>query len=205
MNNLTKSIFGLCAMCGALAMSSCSDNNPYIGSWGANNQSDITSQFPSASSVTSVMSIDFADNEQKTDGVVNISNVYDINETTASADSVYNIQLKATASISGIWTPDVDDSDDLLLTFDNSSLKIDIDRDGMTVVQDNGNAPSAACLDSIVNTAVTRWSRELTRAFREELSRYSVINDIEAKNEGKMLEFEIQSPETEVYFRRVEP
>ncbi|WP_303440265.1 hypothetical protein, partial [uncultured Muribaculum sp.] len=64
---------------------------------------------------------------------------------------------------------------------------------------------SAACLDSIVNTAVTRWSRELTRAFREELSRYSVINDIEAKNEGKMLEFEIQSPETEVYFRRVEP
>lgn len=198
------SIFlGLCALCGSAAMTSCSDKADFIGSWKANSVANVVPQQSSAI-VSSLTAIDFSENQEKSDGMVVLTNAYDIVETVAldsASTGTSEMHITATVSAEGSWTYDVDDKDDLLLSFDLSSVNVTVDPKDIAFVPD----VTGDLRERIVDNAVNVWKRELTRSFRDELSRYSVVDDIEVSKDGGAMSLEIHSPEAEVHFRRVIP
>ena len=107
----------------------------------------------------------------------------------------------ATASVDGRWAYDVDDDDDLLLSFDYSTIKIDVDKNKLSFAPD----VDSTVRQQMVDFYSSAWSKELSRVFRDDLSKYSVLDDIEVSDNGKMMSFEIQSPEVKLRFNRVIP
>lgn len=200
---ILSTIFGLCALCVSMAMTSCSNNAEFIGSWKANSVANVMPRQSSAT-VSSLTAIDFSENQEKTDGMVVLTNAYDIVETVAldsASTSTAEMHITAQASAEGSWTYDVDDKDDLLLSFDLSSVSVTVDPKDIAFVPD----VTGDLRTQIVANAVEVWKRELTRSFREELSRYSVVDDVEVSKDGGVMNLEIHSPEAKVHFRRVIP
>lgn len=123
MKNLSKTLTGLCVLGMMAAFSSCDDKQEFIGSWTAVSPVDISDGIPSTT-VTSVVSISFSDNQQKTDGEVCLSSDYDLNRSVTVDSMEFSTHLTAKAKVNGSWTIDVDDDDDMLLTFDASTLEV---------------------------------------------------------------------------------
>ena len=117
------------------------------------------------------------------------------------ASTPYEVHFVATASVDGRWAYDVDDDDDLLLSFDYSTIKIDVDKNKLSFAPD----VDSTVRQQMVDFYSSAWSKELSRVFRDDLSKYSVLDDIEVSDNGKMMSFEIQSPEVKLRFNRVIP
>lgn len=203
MAKISTSLSCALALCGILSLSSCSDKPKFIGSWTAHAPVSVGSQIP-ASSVSSVVSLDFSDDQQNTDGVVTLSSVYDVSQSVDGDTLVgtpYEVHFVATASVDGRWAYDVDDDDDLLLSFDYSTIKIDVDKNKLSFAPD----VDSTVRQQMVDFYSSAWSKELSRVFRDDLSKYSVLDDIEVSDNGKMMSFEIQSPEVKLRFNRVIP
>lgn len=181
MNKCFKFLSGIVAMAAIICLASCKDNKDYAGVWQAKNPVDITAKMPTAANASYVTTIELQNNQQLTDGTVKFSDQYDISE----RDSVGAITtLTAVASVDGRWQKDVDDQDDLLMTFDMASIKIDVNGDSVKVAA---------------------WRPEIERVFRENIARYSVVEDLDIKDNGKLMKLEIENPDTKLFFDRVNP
>lgn len=181
MNKCFKFFSGIVAMAAIIFLASCKDNKDYAGVWQAKNPVDITAKMPAAANASYVTTIELQNNQQLTDGTVKLSDRYDISE----RDSVGAITtLTAVASVDGRWQKDVDDQDDLLMTFDMASIKIDVNGDSVKVAA---------------------WRPEIERVFRENIARYSVVEDLDIKDNGKLMKLEIENPDTKLFFDRVNP
>lgn len=181
-------------------LASCSDNVPFVGSWTASAPADVTRGIQSATSATSLVKIEFLENQQKTDGPVTLSCSYDIVATDGGPGAPVETFLTATASVNGTWTFDVDDDDDLLLTFDYSTVGVTVNPQDISF-KNVGRQQ----VDSLTQAAAGAWKHEINRAFRETLMRYSVIEDIEVSKDRGVMSLEIQSPETKVRFVKTKP
>ncbi|MCM1505480.1 MAG: hypothetical protein NC127_09825 [Muribaculum sp.] len=208
---MTKTIIPLfCAgmiATGAI-LSSCSKKAEFIGSWTATNPTDITSKVPSAATASSLVSINFMDNAGNTGGSVTLSSIIDVTQPVSGdavmMDDSYEVSVAATANVGGTWIYKGDDRDELLLSFDMSTLNVNVDKNGVSFTQNVLTGAQQPQLDSLTETTATRWKQELTRALRAELSRYTQLDDVEVSNKGQVLSFEIHSPESKMHFRRVE-
>ncbi len=198
-----SSIVAFCALCVSSVFSSCTGKAEFVGSWKANSAVSINMPRTSAS-VASLTYIDFFEPVEKTDGAVKLSQEYFVSESVivdSVASSMSKMQLTAMVSADGIWTYDVDDKDDLLLSFDPLAVNVDLEPSNISI--DGELAEDLR--ESIVARLVSVWKSELTRKFQSEMSRYSVLDDVEVSKDGSVMTLEIQSPEADVHFRRIIP
>lgn len=176
------------ALIGASALASCSNGDQFVGNWQASAPADITNEIVSATSATSLVSIDFTDREQTAGGRVVLSSKYDIVATSSDGMETF---LTAAASVNGDWNYDVDDDDDLLLTFDYSTLYVVVNPQDISF----RNAGEQQ-VDSLMQAAVATWKNEIERSFRNTMTRYAVVEDVEVAKDRNVMSLEISSPET---------
>ena len=190
-----------------MAVTSCADDARFIGKWTEISPSDITSQVAGASKATSVLSLDFTYGQQKDGGDVTLSDAVEIIsalENVMTADSIpVRVSVPAVATVDGIWSYDVDDDDDLLLQFDRSQLKVSIDPSQVTFVGAMPVGATDAALDSIKNIAMEKCHAEVVDHVSDALSRYTVVDDVNVRDDGLTLGLEIQSPKADMRFKRV--
>lgn len=171
------SILAVAALCGASVLTSCSQQStPFLGKWIAGNPENVTGLLPDSKSATATTELTFEKSPESADGVLTLTSKYDI-DATGGNNGVD--RFSATADVKGTWAYDVDDDDDLLLSFDMNTLKV-------------------ASQDSTYTEAVER-------AFRSQLARYSVVSDIEVSKDGRTMTLEIHSPEMKMHFRSAAP
>lgn len=177
--NRIISPLGVCAVMGMLAFASCSNEQPFIGNWKANNPENVILNPNSAATAVASTSIEFKKGAKSSDGDVVLSTAYEISLT----DSIGSpIKVAGNCSADGKWELDVDDDDDLLMTYDYDTMKIDIAGDSATVA---------------------RVRPEVERIFRDNLNLYSVVEDVEVNKEKTTLSMEIGNPDKKVYFKRI--
>lgn len=200
MSKIKSILAGALVSGAALFMVSCSDEARFVGAWSGISPVDMSVKMPDVVRATSVVSVDFALNQHKTGGPVEISGKLDVVKSlpgdSASSGAHYELSIPATASVRGVWTYDIDDDDDLLVNLDMSTLKVAVDREGVRWI---GNAP-AVMPDSLAAVTAAACERELAHAAYTDFSRFTVIDDVDVDKTGSKMSFEIHSPEAEIYF-----
>ena len=161
------------------AVSSCSRTDRFAGAWQASPERLF---IQGASDATATVTIAFAPTEGKPGtGVVNISAVIDVEQpvtSTGGVDQAYETSVAGTASISGRYTTDGDDDDDILVSFDPSSLQVNVDPAGVTFSQNILSGTQQPVLDSLTTATAERWRVLITPAIREVFNSYRKIDDI---------------------------
>lgn len=207
MNKLTSLIAGVAALAGASVFCACSDDAGFIGRWKSVSPENITASVTGASTATSLLTVDFSQNENRNGGNVQLSSDIDITKMEAadsySAGQPFRIQIRAKATCPGTWTYDVDDQDDLLLSLALSDIKVELNPQDIVLPPAYVSAIPAEKLDSIKGVMAENCRNELTIAVGNEFSRYAVIEDIETDKDRKALNFETKSPETDHHFVRI--
>lgn len=178
MNGIIKPL-GIGAVVGLMALASCSNEQKFLGEWRSNNPENVVVSPQGGSLATAMTTIEFKAGSKPSDGDVSFSTDYDISLT----DSVGGkTMVKGKCHADGKWELDVDDDDDLLMSYDYSTIKVDIDAD---------SAVSA------------RVRPEVERLFRDNLTQYSVVEDVEVNPDKTTLSMEAGKPDKKVYFKRV--
>ncbi len=140
-------------------------------------------------------------------GSVCLSSIIDItqpvNPAPGSFDQPYEVSIAATASVGGTWHYKGDEDDELLLSLDLKSISVTVDPAGVTYTENLLTGMQQPQLDSLTAATASQWKAQLMAAMRKEFARYTVLDDIEVNRDG-ILSLEIQSPETELHFRRSE-
>lgn len=207
MNKLTSLVFGIAALVGITALFACSSDPGFIGRWKSVSPDNITASVEGASTATSLMTLDFTQDENRDGGNVQFSSDVDITKMEAPdsySDGVpFRVSVRAKATCSGRWTYDVDDQDDLLLSLDLAGMKVDLNPNDIVLPPAYVAGIPSAKLDSIKGIMVENCRHEISRAVGNEFSRYGVIEDMETDKGRQILKFETKSPETEHHFTRV--
>lgn len=162
---------------GALTVTSCSEKTDFTGKWVSGTPDNVTNVFVGSRLATSTTKITFERTPESTDGVVTLSSDYEI--TPAAGDSISSGVVKGTATVKGTWSYDVDDQDDLLLSYDMSTVSV-----------------------SMADSNASAYKDQMSHAFMSELTQYSVLEDVEVSKDGKTMTVELQSPERKVVFRK---
>lgn len=90
-----------------MSLASCSRKAEFIGEWTATAPTDISAQIPSAATASSLVSINFMDNNQQTGGSVTLSSLIDLTQAvhgdSMAIDQPYEVSVAATANVGGTW------------------------------------------------------------------------------------------------------
>lgn len=199
----TIGLLGLLGVTAAGTLGACSENAPYAGQWQGTPENIVS--IPGASDATATLTLDFAPSEQKGGtGTVNISAVVEVEQAVTGAmpgiDEPYEVSVAATASITGRYTRDGDDDDDLIVTFDPETMNVNVDPSGVTFSTNVLTGAQQPVLDSLSTATARNWKTALTPALREIFNRYRTIEDIKVHH-GDMMSCEIDH--RDCTFRRV--
>lgn len=187
-----------------MSVASCTHDAPFAGTWKAATPANVTSDFPGCRNAMSEMTVSFAQDQNNTDGTVVFNDELSIIRPLSlsdkeGAEAVY-LNIKGNGTVKGKWSRDVDDADDLLVDLDYSTLSVNIDPGSMSISGADGVSISSEKRDSIAKAVKT----EMDIYLRSKLSRFNVLSDIEIDKDGKYLDFEIHSPETDCRFVNVD-
>lgn len=175
MKTINQLALGAALVCGAAAMTSCSeDNNAMIGTWTSATPEVVVPAIEGASSATAVTTFDFSEGTEKSNGPVKMTKDY----TVTVADSVGNpVNYTVKASVEGRWTREDKGDDDYFISFDQNTLDVaGVDApDGLGAVTAN---------------------------FLGSLAQYSKIEDVEVTKDGSVLSFELESTDAKVSFTK---
>lgn len=191
-----KYLFTALAAAGALLITACSGNNRFIGSWTASAPVSIAAELPAASSANALVSFDFQPAQTgNSNGTFLYSAVIEasqpvVPDSVAPADAPYEVSVAATASVNGTWTRH--DDDELLLSFDMSTVKVDVDPSGVTFSQNMLTGAQQPAVDSLTTRTAAVWSRQIESAVKTSLRQYSKLDDIKVSSDGTVLSFEIK-------------
>lgn len=177
MKSIVTCMAAAAALCAGAIFTSCDSTPDIAGQWRSNNPEDITVKAPMASMASSVTTLEFQRDQSKGQGTVTLSDSYEI---TAAGQT--GVTVSGTASVNGRWETDVDDQDDLVLTYDMATLKVDLSGD---------------------SASVAVWRPEVERLFRADINRFSVVEDVEVNKGATMMTLEVKAPETKLHFRKV--
>ncbi|MBO4941989.1 MAG: hypothetical protein J6C95_00995 [Muribaculaceae bacterium] len=200
----TAGFFSLLAVLGAMtAISSCSKTDYVAGLWQGNPEHIVS--IPSASDATSTITIDFAPrSDKKGQGQVDLNAVIEVQQAVVGSlvdmQSPYQANITATASISGYYAPEKGEDDDFILSFDASSLKVNVDPSGVVFVNDAVSNMERPVLDSLTTATADQWRVILTKVMREEFYKFSRIEDVEVHH-NDMMSMEIDNHDK--VFRRI--
>lgn len=188
----TTGFFAALAVLGVLsAVSSCSRSEKLVGSWQA--APERIAHMADASDVSSTLTFSFGPTDKRRGGTVEVSAVIEVQQPVfgqTGADVDYAANVSATASMSGTYAYSDDDDDDIILSFDPSTLRVNVDRDGVMYAQNVISGMQQPQLDSLTAATAERWRLELTPAVREQIHRYTAIDDIKIHH-GDMMSCEI--------------
>ena len=192
----------------AMSLVSCSDEAPFVGSWTALSPADVTSGIAGASSASSLMTISFLDSSRKSDGEVeltaNVAVTRPVEGFLAADGSPCEVSVASTTKVSGTWSYDVDDQDDLLLALNVANVDVGVKPDAVTFPGGTPHDVTPAQVDSIRQQAAAWCRREVARYVASDIARYTVIQDIEVSKDGSVLAFEIENPDADMRFRRLD-
>lgn len=186
-----------------LSMASCSKNEKFIGSWESTNPLDITKEIPSASTASATISVTFGPNAEGKGGDFILSSLISASQpvvTNPDIVSGYETDVAATATIKGTWNYEGDSDDDLIVTFDKSTFKVDVDPAGVTFRQNQITDAQEPVTDSLTNATAMMWKQQISRAMEREFARFSRLDDVKSKD-GSTMKLEIENPEQDLYFR----
>lgn len=170
----------LVALLSFATVTSCSRTEIFAGEWqGQPERMDV----PDASNATATMTIDFAPTDGRAgSGNVLLSAVIDVQQP-VTADNPFNIayetSVAATASVAGHYITPEGEDDEVIITFDPSSLQVNVDRSGVTYSNNILTGIPSAQLDSLTAATADHWRVILTPAIRDIFNRYATIDDIE--------------------------
>ena len=185
------------------AVTSCEKSDRFAGSW--QGSPERMTNVPDAADATSTMTIDFAPSQSdKKTGTAAFSTVIEVTQATAPApdaiDAVYETNITATASISAKYVFEDDDDEDILLSFDQSSLKVDVDPSGVAFSENLLSQTERPVLDSLTASTAEKWRVLLSGAIRDEFMKYNKIEDIKIHHNDMM---SCEVAHRDLTFRRV--
>ena len=183
-------ILGLAALC-----CSCSDTPRFIGSWMASAPTHYSAPMPPNSSANLITGIDFLEGETSTSGPLVLTSLVDISQQ-LPADTLiiaepYDVSVAASTSLRGTWT--LMDDDEIAIAVDLNTLQVNIDQNGVTFSQNILTRANAATVDSLTQVSVNYWKREISRAWKYEMSHVNYLEDVEVSPDRNMLTFEVES------------
>lgn len=187
----------------SVSLVSCDSGAPFVGVWKATAPTDLHMAAAGGARATSVMTISFADAPNGEGGAVGIVSDFTVSRSVGNDSLAYEVDAIGTARIDGTWSYDIDDRDDLLLDLDYSAIKVDLPAGSVSVSGPLAAGMTAERLDSVRAEAARAYAREVTVALKSEMRRFGVIKDLELSKDKNTLGFEIESPETDLRFRRV--
>lgn len=200
----TTGFFSLVAVLGTItAVSSCSKYDRFSGTW--QSTPERLTSIPDAADATSTMTIDFAPDVRDTkQGVADFSAVIEITKALPASpdilDSPYETNITATASINARYVFEKGDDDDIILSFDPSTLKVNVDPAGVTFSENMLSQTERPVIDSLTTAVADEWRVTITAAIREEFMKYKKIEDIKVHH-GDMMSCEVEH--RDLTFRRV--
>lgn len=201
-------IIGLGLIIGASGLASCSKTTDFLGVWTSTTPEDITASVPAASSATSLVSISFVEGTGNKDGgSVALTSIINVNQPVSgspiSMNQPYEVNVAATASLGGTWIYEEGSDDDLLLSLDLSTLKVNVDNNGVSFTQNMLTGAQQPQIDSLTTVTAELWKNQLTQAMTKEFSRFKKLDDVKV-HKGQVLTFEIQNPELTLQMRKTE-
>lgn len=181
---LNKIITLLIPMAAGVLLASC-DNHPRIeGTW-TGTPIHITN-IDIASEATATFSVSFTKGDSSDGGQVTISALIDANQPvssdSASIDQDYEVSVAATAAISGQWSFEKDDDDDILIFLDSSTLQVNVDPSGVTFSTDVLTDSQQPLIDSLSRNSTSDWTKSITKALTQRFSGLTKISDIKIRN-----------------------
>ena len=207
MLKISKGLLSIFAIAGVACVISCGRNEKFIGTWTSTVPDDITSSVPAASMATSLVSVSFMPGvDTKDGGSVALSSVINVNQPVqpgVGLDAAYEVNVAATASVGGTWSYKGDDDDELVLAFDPSTLKVNIDNNGVTFTQNLLTGAQQPQIDSLTAATAQQWKAQLTRALTTEFGRFRQLEDVKV-HKGDILTFEIENPDQTLQFRKAQ-
>lgn len=171
--------------CAVIALSSCSDRPDIIGTWTAT--PTRIENISAACDANATYSISFStDNKKAESGEVVISAVIDANQpveaTQSALNQPYEVSVAATAIITGRWSYEKDDDEDIVLTLDPSTLAVNVDPHGVTFSNDILTGTQQPMLDSLSNATAAEWQKSITKAMSTRFYQLNKISDIKVSN-----------------------
>lgn len=193
--------FSAVALLFIIAVSACSRYERFAGQWQGNPERLIAVN--GASDATATVTLDFApDQGKKGVGTVNISAVVDVDQAVRGVGEAivqpYEASVSATASITGRYA--AEDDDDLVVSFDPTSMEVMIDPSGVTFSENAISGMQQPTLDSLSAATAEHWRAALTPAIREVFNRYRKIEDIKIHHDNIM---SCEVADRDYTFRRV--
>lgn len=180
-----RKIFFLTIPAALMTLSSCSSHPDIIGTWTGNPTriNDISA----ACDASATMSISFNANDDNAEsGDVTISAIIDANQPVESSESVidqaYEVSVAATAVITGKWTYEKDDDEDVIISLDPSTLRVNVDPHGVTFSNDILTGAQQPMLDSLSSATAEAWQKSITKAMTDEFNKLQHISDIKVNN-----------------------
>lgn len=168
-----------------MTFSSCTRHPDVIGTWtGTPTRIDNIS---AACDANATYSISFSsDSKNGNSGEVIISAVIDANQPVeaelSSFDRPYEVSVAATAVISGKWSYEKDDDEDIIVSLDPNTLTVNVDPHGVTFSNDILTGTQQPMIDSLSNAAASAWQKSITKAMCDRFYQLNKISDIKVNN-----------------------
>lgn len=204
MNKKTLFIITAAASFIAASLASCSRNENFLGSWTEEKPRDITALVPAASTATSQLSLDFTQGEagESSNGPVYISSVISLQQPVDANPSVisgYEVSVAATASVSGVWSYKPGSNNDIVITLNPSTFRVDVDNHGVTFTENLLTEQEKPVLDSLSQATAEQWKAQLTPAMEQEFNSLNNLSDVKVEHPGT-LTFKTEDPEVTYTF-----
>lgn len=180
----TKAIIGVAILIFAIA--SCAKRNDINGTWTATPVHIDNMQY--AADAFSVLSINFDAPKGAQSGPVTVTMVIDATQPVDSGTTVgfaepYEVSVTGTATISGRWSYEDGEDDDILLFLDNNSLQINIDPDGVTFSRNLLTGAQQPMIDSLSTVTAERWLTSMRSIAAKQFFEYTKLDDVKVSND----------------------
>lgn len=194
-NKMKKFIPFIAAASVAAVMVSCSGNPKFVGQWASTAPYSMARDLP-VSIADAQLTLDFGIGEESTStGPVTLSSVIDLTqpvEADTTFSQAYEVSVTANSTVTGTWLL-ADDDDDVVLSFDMSTLSVSVDTDGVAFSQNLLTGAQQPVLDSLTTVTAQRWQSLLTAAVKRQLADFAELDDVEVSDNGNILTFEIKT------------
>lgn len=159
-----------------IGMSSCDNRVNIQGEW---QSSTIKLDLPNTATSTATMSYTF-----NSDGTVNLASEINITEPLSpvtidnSNIQPYMASVSATSSISGTWQYAKDENDEVVIIFDDSTYKLDIDPEAVEISVNETTDTEVPTNVDMKAAVVQRYKALLTPEMKATYTKFSRLDDI---------------------------
>lgn len=134
-------------------------------------------------SASGVLNLDFEAPKGAKSGPVTLTMIIDATQpvhqgSSPGFDAPYEVSLTGTATISGRWSYEDGDDDDILLFLDNSSLTVNVDPNGVSFSQNLLTGAQQPMVDSLSSVTADRWRTAIRSAAAKQFFEYTKLDDV---------------------------